>query len=102
MFIDLFREQTEGEYSNLEHESVPGVVECLKVTTREKCERIAKFAFDFATKHNRKRVTCVHKVGLTFKDHFYFFVLGQHHEAWGWSVLEDLRGDVEALSKDRI
>ncbi|KAI6191775.1 Isocitrate dehydrogenase [NAD] subunit, mitochondrial [Aphelenchoides bicaudatus] len=60
----VIREQTEGEYSALEHESVPGVVECLKITTREKCERIAKYAFDFATKHNRKRVTCVHKANI--------------------------------------
>ncbi len=36
--VDLVvvREQTEGEYSALEHESVPGVVECLKVVTAEK------------------------------------------------------------------
>jgi len=60
----VIREQTEGEYSKLEHESVPGVVECLKITTRDKCERIAKYAFDFATKHNRKRVTCVHKANI--------------------------------------
>lgn len=41
-----------------------GVIECLKITTREKCERIAKFAFDYATKHNRKKVTCVHKANI--------------------------------------
>ena len=33
-----------------------GVVECLKVVTAEKSRRIAKFAFDYATKHGRKRV----------------------------------------------
>lgn len=38
----IVREQTEGEYSALEHESVPGVVECLKVVTAEKSLRIAK------------------------------------------------------------
>ena len=47
----VIREQTEGEYSALEHESVPGVIECLKIITEEKSRRIAKFAFDFATKH---------------------------------------------------
>ena len=46
----VVREQTEGEYSALEHESVPGVVECLKVVTKEKSRRIAKFAFDYATR----------------------------------------------------
>lgn len=56
--IDLVivREQTEGEYSALEHESVPGVVECLKVVTADKSRRIAKFAFDYATRHDRKKV----------------------------------------------
>ncbi|XP_042221483.1 isocitrate dehydrogenase [NAD] subunit beta, mitochondrial-like isoform X1 [Homarus americanus] len=60
----VIREQTEGEYSALEHESVTGVVECLKITTREKCRRIAKFAFDYATKHGRKKVTAVHKANI--------------------------------------
>jgi len=64
--VDLvvIREQTEGEYSCLEHESVEGVVECLKVVTAEKSYRIAKFAFDYATKFNRKKVTAVHKANI--------------------------------------
>jgi len=64
--VDLvvIREQTEGEYSNLEHESVPGVVESLKVVTAKKSHRIAKFAFDYATKHGRKKVTVVHKANI--------------------------------------
>nr|CAG8565755.1 2554_t:CDS:2 [Entrophospora candida] len=60
----LIRENTEGEYSGLEHQSYPGVVESLKITTREKTERIARFAFDFALKNGRKRVTCVHKANI--------------------------------------
>lgn len=45
----------EGEYSGLEHSAVPGkVVESLKIMTRAKSERIARFAFDFAVKNNRK------------------------------------------------
>ena len=51
------REQTEGEYSAIEHESVKGVVESLKVVTAEKSYRIAKFAFDYATRNGRKKVT---------------------------------------------
>ena len=50
----IIRENTEGEYSGLEHQSYPGVVESLKVSTRAKAERIARFAFDFAVKNNRK------------------------------------------------
>ncbi|XP_058061603.1 isocitrate dehydrogenase [NAD] subunit beta, mitochondrial isoform X2 [Anopheles bellator] len=60
----VIREQTEGEYSALEHETIPGVIECLKVITGQKSARIAKFAFDYATKHNRKKVTCVHKANI--------------------------------------
>ena len=60
----VIREQTEGEYSALEHESVPGVVESLKITTREKATRIAKFAFDYAVQHGRKKVTAVHKANI--------------------------------------
>ena len=60
----VIREQTEGEYSALEHESVAGVVECLKITTYAKCYRIAKFAFDYAVKNNRKKVTAVHKANI--------------------------------------
>lgn len=60
----IIREQTEGEYSALEHESIPGVVECLKIITAKKSARIAKFAFDYATKNQRKKVTCVHKANI--------------------------------------
>lgn len=60
----IIREQTEGEYSALEHESVSGVVECLKIVTAKKSMRIAKFAFDYATKNQRKKVTCVHKANI--------------------------------------
>lgn len=60
----VIREQTEGEYSAQEHEAVPGVIECLKVVTEKKSLRIAKFAFDYAVKHNRKKVTCIHKANI--------------------------------------
>ncbi|ESO98976.1 hypothetical protein LOTGIDRAFT_158944 [Lottia gigantea] len=60
----IIREQTEGEYSALEHESVSGVIECLKIVTEEKSRRIAKFAFDYAMRLNRKKVTAVHKANI--------------------------------------
>lgn len=60
----IIREQTEGEYSALEHEGVKGVVECLKIVTAKKSLRIAKFAFDYATKNGRKKVTAVHKANI--------------------------------------
>ena len=64
--IDLvtIRENTEGEYSGLEHEVIPGVVESLKVITRQASTRVAEFAFEYASKHGRKRVTAVHKANI--------------------------------------
>ncbi|ETN68229.1 hypothetical protein NECAME_05710 [Necator americanus] len=44
--------------------SAPCVIECLKISTKEKCERIAKFAFDYATKYGRNKVTAVHKANI--------------------------------------
>ncbi len=60
----IIRENTEGEYSGLEHQSVDGVVESLKIITRAKSERIAKFAFSFALANHRKKVTCIHKANI--------------------------------------
>jgi isocitrate dehydrogenase (NAD+) len=64
--IDLvtIRENTEGEYSGLEHEVVPGVVENLKVITRKASARIADFAFQFAKENGRHTVTAVHKATI--------------------------------------
>ncbi|VDD76041.1 unnamed protein product [Mesocestoides corti] len=62
--ITVIRENTEGEYSQLEHESVPGVVESMKIITYEKSARIARFAFDYALQHGRKKVTAVHKANI--------------------------------------
>lgn len=60
----IIRENTEGEYSGLEHQSVPGVVESLKIVTKAKSERISQFAFSFAKANGRKQVTCIHKANI--------------------------------------
>ena len=67
--VDLIivRENTEGLYSGLEHEVVPGVVESLKIMTEKACTRIAVFAFEFAKKFGRKQVTVVHKANIMKK-----------------------------------
>jgi isocitrate dehydrogenase (NAD+) len=64
--VDLIvvRENTEGLYSGLEHEVIPGVVESLRVVTESASERIARFAFETARRQGRKRVTCVHKANI--------------------------------------
>jgi isocitrate dehydrogenase (NAD+) len=60
----VVRETTEGEYSGLEHRVVPGVVESIKVVTKDACERIARFAFEYAERTGRKKVTAVHKANI--------------------------------------
>ncbi|PAA82505.1 hypothetical protein BOX15_Mlig017458g1, partial [Macrostomum lignano] len=62
--ILVIRENTEGEYSQLEHFNVPGVVESFKIITEAKSRQIAKFAFDTAIKTRRHRVTAVHKANI--------------------------------------
>ncbi|EDL85018.1 isocitrate dehydrogenase 3 (NAD), gamma, isoform CRA_b [Rattus norvegicus] len=62
--ILIVRENTEGEYSSLEHESVAGVVESLKIITKAKSLRIAEYAFKLAQESGRKKVTAVHKANI--------------------------------------
>ena len=60
----IVRENTEDLYSGLEHEVVPGVVESLKIITETASVRVARFAFEHARKHGRKRVTAIHKANI--------------------------------------
>ncbi len=64
--VDLIivRENTEGLYSGIEHEVVPGVVESLKIITEKASTRIARFAFDYARKHGRKKIHAIHKANI--------------------------------------
>ena len=65
--IVVIRENSEGEYSTIEHEVLPGIVESIKVTTKEKSIRIAEYAFEYAMLSNRAKVTCVHKANIIKK-----------------------------------
>jgi isocitrate dehydrogenase (NAD+) len=60
----IFRENTEGLYSGIEHEVVPGVVESLKIITEKASTRIARFAFEYARKHKRKKIHAIHKANI--------------------------------------
>lgn len=64
--VDLVvvRENTESLYAGLEHIIVPGVVESLKIITEKASTRIARFAFEYARRHGRKKVTAVHKANI--------------------------------------
>ena len=64
--VDLVvvRETTEDVYAMLEHETIPGVYESLKVTTRAACERIAKHACELARRTGRRKLSIVHKANI--------------------------------------
>jgi isocitrate dehydrogenase (NAD+) len=62
--IIVVRENTEDLYSGLEHVVVPGVVESLKIITEKASTRIARFAFEYARRHGRERITAVHKANI--------------------------------------
>ena len=64
--VDLIivRENTEGLYSGIEHEVVPGVVESLKIITEKASTRISRFAFEHARKNKRKKIHCIHKANI--------------------------------------
>ncbi|VDP04994.1 unnamed protein product [Soboliphyme baturini] len=62
--IITIRENTEGEYSGIEHIIVDGVVQSIKLITEQASKRVAKFAFEFAHNNNRKKVTAVHKANI--------------------------------------
>ncbi len=60
----IVRENTEGLYSGIENEVVPGVVTSLKVASETACTRIARYAFRYATRRRRKRITVFHKANI--------------------------------------
>ncbi|XP_068622494.1 probable isocitrate dehydrogenase [NAD] subunit alpha, mitochondrial isoform X2 [Battus philenor] len=62
--VVTIRENTEGEYSGIEHEIVDGVVQSIKLITEEASKRVAEFAFQFARDNKRKKVTAVHKANI--------------------------------------
>ncbi|XP_037723824.1 probable isocitrate dehydrogenase [NAD] subunit alpha, mitochondrial isoform X1 [Drosophila subpulchrella] len=62
--VVTIRENTEGEYSGIEHEIVDGVVQSIKLITEEASKRVAEYAFQYAKNNNRKKVTVVHKANI--------------------------------------
>ncbi len=62
--IIVVRENTQGEYSGIEHNVSPDIVEMIKVVTEYASKRIAKFTFQFAKENGRKKVTTAHKANI--------------------------------------
>jgi isocitrate dehydrogenase (NAD+) len=62
--LAIVRENTEGLYSGIEHEVVPGVVESLKIITEKASTRIGRFAFEYARREKRHRIHAIHKANI--------------------------------------
>jgi len=62
--IVVIRENSEGEYSNIEHEVYPGVIESIKLITKAASSRVAEYAFEYAYLSYRRKVTAVHKANI--------------------------------------
>ena len=62
--LAIVRENTEGLYSGIEHEVVPGVVESLRIITEKASTRIARFAFEYSRREKRKRIHAIHKANI--------------------------------------
>ena len=60
----IIRENTEGLYSGIEHEVVPGVVESIKIITEKASTRISRWAFEYARKFGRKKIHAIHKANI--------------------------------------
>jgi isocitrate dehydrogenase len=61
MDIVIIRENEEDLYAGIEHQQTDEVVQCLKLISRPGCEKIVRYAFEFAKQQNRKKVTCFTK-----------------------------------------
>jgi len=61
MDVVIIRENEEDLYAGIEHQQTQDVVQCLKLITRPGCERIVRYAFEYAKAYGRKKVTCMVK-----------------------------------------
>ena len=88
--IVVIRENTEGLYAGIENEITEGVVSSLKVATQGACDRISKFAFEFAREHGRKKVTVVHKANIMkLSDGMFLKAAQAMHQSYPDIILED-------------
>jgi isocitrate dehydrogenase len=61
MDVVVVRENEEDLYAGIEHQQTPEVTQCLKLISRPGCERISRYAFEYAKRHGREKVTCFTK-----------------------------------------
>jgi isocitrate dehydrogenase len=89
MDVVIVRENEEDLYAGIEHQQTPDVTQCLKLITRSGCERIVRYAFEYARNNNRKKVTCF------VKDNIMKLTDGLFHK-----VFDDIGAEYQDLEKE--
>ncbi|MFN3630328.1 MAG: NADP-dependent isocitrate dehydrogenase [Casimicrobiaceae bacterium] len=91
MDVVVIRENEEDLYAGIEHRQTDEVFQCLKLITRPGCEKIIRYAFDYARAHGRKKVTCM------TKDNIMKMTDGLFHK-----VFDEVRADYPDLATDHF
>ena len=91
MDLVIIRENEEDLYAGIEHRQTEEVYQCLKLITRPGCERIVRFAFEYARQQGRKRVTCF------VKDNIMKFTDGLFH-----NVFKEIGAEYPDIQQDSM
>ncbi len=93
MDIVVVRENEEDLYAGIEHQQTQDVVQCLKLITRPGCEKIVRYAFEYAKAYNRKKVTCM------VKDNIMKLTDGLFHQVFDEIAKEypDIQSDTQII-----
>ncbi len=89
MNVVIVRENEEDLYAGIEHRQTEDVVQCLKLISRPGCEKIVRYAFEYARRHARRKVTCF------TKDNIMKFTDGLFHK-----VFEEIGSEYSDLEKE--
>ena len=89
MNLVIIRENEEDLYAGIEHRQTDEVVQCLKIISRPGCEKIVRYAFEYARAHGRKKVTCF------TKDNIMKLTDGLFHK-----VFDEIGAEYPALEKE--
>jgi isocitrate dehydrogenase len=89
MDLVIIRENEEDLYAGIEHRQTDDVYQCLKLISRPGCEKIVRYAFDYARAHGRKKVTCF------TKDNIMKLTDGLFHR-----VFDEVRSDYPEIESD--
>ncbi|GAA4274873.1 NADP-dependent isocitrate dehydrogenase [Aquimarina gracilis] len=93
MNLVIIRENEEDLYAGIEHRQTQDVYQCLKLITRPGCERIVRYAFEYAKAFGRKKVTCM------VKDNIMKLTDGLFHQVFNEIALEypEIRNDTQII-----